>query len=568
MRADQPVVPLPLGLTPPCVFPDPRILAGSHRYQATVPFSAAVERSAWVGGVVSGLDRHGADWLSRLVVDHALTCRLIVVLYPACPTNGDVLNTLLRLQPASIESGSEPGKERGLQVRVLPLPASQWAAPNALCLVPRSAGDEPCVVIGSSPNFGIGRNDCADASAIFYAGPEILDSWRNWFEWVWAASVPLTEATVAIPALIPAPGTAEAADAWQAYLTMCRNVRAGARSVAPTASVDPQTGGVTVTDAAGGTARGPMDDLGIPRPDPLVSRISQIYRLGALVTIDKTSRVPPLDVPVKAELFGIRSFHQVGVGSRRTSYRFSVLDERDLRALETRRKAAGTLLSCFSFPLADGVRWMPHRAWPLFETELDHMDRAGSAALRETIGGDVKTFLAKRRERIAEAAKGLVQETQLGTVTASAVDQILAEAERRLNQALGGRLLPSVSFSPVEFRAARESKWTSLWGQAATLMLAIAEYPRKALTEPRFLAGVDHVDEDELLEAMDVCADVIRQTSVRARRRAKNDLQMLARLERSKLDGRQRCELILALIAGADAKELDRSIPEDGLGQG
>ena len=94
----------------------------------------------------------------------------------------------------------------------------------------------------------------------------------------------------------------------------------------------------------------------------LAEDIAAIFRLGTLASVDRGSRIPPLDVPVKAELFGISAWRQAGAGKRHVAYRFTVLDDRELRKLEAVRQSAGELLRYFTFPLSNGVRWMPRAA--------------------------------------------------------------------------------------------------------------------------------------------------------------------------------------------------------------
>jgi hypothetical protein len=238
--------PLPLDPVPPFVFPDSRILAGSHAYPTYVPFEKLMQTAAGVVGVVSGLDRHGANWLIQFLADSHATCRLIAVLYPACPTDANVLNRLLHVQAAA-----DDRDERGPAVEIRMLPLTTWppSAPNTLCFLPALAGEEPYLLTGSSPNFGAHSSASADINVIFRPGLELLDAWCNWFEWVWQASVPLTRQTASIPPLVPAPGSADAAQAWRDYLTLCRNARAGAEAVPESVvSVDPETGQVAVTD--------------------------------------------------------------------------------------------------------------------------------------------------------------------------------------------------------------------------------------------------------------------------------------------------------------------------------
>lgn len=266
--------------------------------------------------------------------------------------------------------------------------------------------------------------------------------------------------------------------------------------------VDPESGQVTVIDANGAPRPTPGEDLSLPRLDPLAGRIAQIFRLGTVASVDKTSRIPPLDVPVKAELFGIPSWRRKGADTRRLEYRFSVLDDELLSDIEGKRKLAGKLLSRFSFPLGDGVRWMPHPARPIFEAELDRLNKAGKDALSEALGNDIGAFVRQHRDRVAKPAQAFFEEHRPGQpVPEATVAKILAACQQRLEKAHQGQLLPKITYTLVQFVVGPASEWGSPWGQAASLLQAIAEFPRKALTDRFFLRGLD-VDEDELLEAI------------------------------------------------------------------
>jgi len=400
----------------------------------------------------------------------------------------------------------------------------------------------------------------------FSPDPTLLEAWRNWFDWVWLASVPLTKETAEIPPLVPAPGSVEAADAWHAYLTSCREARArGDDSSQTKVVVGSDSGQVTVVGADGTPRPTPSEEVGLPRLDPLAGETARIFRLGALADIDKTTRIPPLDVPVKADLFGIQSWRRAGAGTRRVEYRFSVLDDRDLKDLEAKRRAAGEVLSRFSFPLGDGVRWMPHRARPLFEAELNRLNKVGKDELTRVLGGDVRTFVKNRRDRVTTGAQTLYEEYHPSQrVPDSTIDEILENCEKRLKKALDSQLLPRITYTPLQFVVAQATEWTSQWGQAASLLQAIAEFPRKVLTDRQFLRGLD-VDDDELLEAMDVCEDVVLKASNRrdAKQRAKEDLLVLGRLARSQKDARTRCDLVLRLIRGAKAEEIGAEVPDE-----
>src|SRR5262249_20098303 len=116
-----------------------------------------------------------------------------------------------------------------------------------------------------------------------------------------------------------------------------------------------------------------------------------------------------------------------------------------------------------------------------------------------------------------------------------------------------GTFLPRVTHASIRFDVGLDSDWISPWGQAAALLYAAAEFPRRTLADRFFLQGLD-VDEDELLRAMDVCGDsIVEATGKRGvKDRARDELMLLGRLSGAGLDARRRCELLLALMQGED----------------
>jgi hypothetical protein len=46
------------------------------------------------------------------------------------------------------------------------------------------------------------------------------------------------------------------------------------------------------------TLPAPPEELGLTKPNPLAERVARLYKTGALVSIDKLSRIPPLDAPI------------------------------------------------------------------------------------------------------------------------------------------------------------------------------------------------------------------------------------------------------------------------------
>gem|GEM_PF-6022545 len=138
---------------------------------------------------------------------------------------------------------------------------------------------------------------------------------------------------------------------------------------------------------------------------------------------------------------------------------------------------------------------------------------------------------------------------------------MLAELEERLEKVHRERFLPQVTYTRIEFKPANkrecEQGWQSVWGQALRLLYSIAEYPRKAITDPYFLRGIK-VNLNELLKAMDVGGDVIVHEWL-SQRHSVRDLELRSIKEQGflrtimndeKLDAREKCEKILQVIEG------------------
>lgn len=86
---------------PPLVWPDSRELAGAGRFEAPVLELLAPAAGA-LSGLVTGVDLHGVQRLGQLLRQKPeLQCRLLLGLYPACPTDRRELTALHDLQSSS-----------------------------------------------------------------------------------------------------------------------------------------------------------------------------------------------------------------------------------------------------------------------------------------------------------------------------------------------------------------------------------------------------------------------------------------------------------------------------------
>jgi hypothetical protein len=153
----------------------------------------------------------------------------------------------------------------------------------------------------------------------------MVEAFKRYFDWLWANSRQITaRGTALIAHLVLPEGTEEGARLWREYMN-------GPRDAAPeVAEVNPNTGDVTLISADGKELPAPTEELGLTKLNPLAERVARLYETGALVSIDKLSRIPPLDAPLDPNLFGDASELQRGNVTRKVKMRVSLIDEKEI----------------------------------------------------------------------------------------------------------------------------------------------------------------------------------------------------------------------------------------------
>lgn len=266
--------------------------------------------------------------------------------------------------------------------------------------------------------------------------------------------------------------------------------------------------------------------------------------------MDKLSRIPPLEAPVKPEWFGVDSFRQTGMVKAQTSFKVAPFDEATLKKIDRLRRVSGELLPRYSFALADGVRWMPKQAIPLFEAALTAANDDAKKLLGQTMGDDIQAFLVSQRERIRSDAQRMYEAYHPGgKIPDNAVTNILDELKTRLDRTKADKLIPKVAYSPVAFNPSQKSEWSSPWGQAFALLKGISEFPREAMTNRFFWQGI-RTDEEALIKAMNVAGDhlVDEYGGRKAKQRAELELDLIKQLEDASGDALAKCRALWALI--------------------
>ena len=422
----------------------------------------------------------------------------------------------------------------------------------------------PFFQLGQPKIWGLPPHHQSQANLASSVSAATFEACRKWFDYLWGISGSLRpDIAASMPDLVLPQGDEEAARLWAEYRQLCLDKDATGE-LPVKAIVDPETGDVQLVDQNNDPVASPTEEIGIQKLDPLAEYMARIFELGSLVSIDKLSRIPPLEAPVKPEWFGVDSFRQTGMVKAQTSIKVAPFDEATLKKIDRLRRVSGELLPRFSFALADGVRWMPKQAIPLFEAALTAANEDAKKLLGATMGDDIEAFLASQRDRIRSDAQRMYEAYHPGgRIPDNAVTNILDELKTRLDRTKADKLIPRVAYSPVAFNPAHSTEWSSPWGQAFTLLKGVAEFPRDAMTNRFFWQGVK-TNEEDLIKAMNVAGDylVAEYGGRKAMRCAEDELVLIKQLEEAPFESIEKCRALWALITHGRVEAILNLLPE------
>lgn len=489
--------------------------------------------------VIGQVDYRVIADLKRFLTSNAtLRVQILACVYPASSTQEDTLAELLQV--------TEQLRPR-LEVNLLPIGSDAETSPfTAVACVNKENNQcrlwfenaNTLTTSGAIPGH-FGMHIDADGAA--------FKRWLDRFVILRESAVPLTARTARVPRLVPARGSSEAAESWRAYVDSCRKL--GGNGFPPSTMAE---GGKDLTEERTDTAVERLcQNAGIEPPDPLAPTLASILNKGHIVTIDKGSRTPPLELPVKAEWLGLESLRSVGLLSRETKYRLRIFDDKTHKDLNNRRNGVTTLLKRLSFPIAENLHWMPHAAKPLFHTEWRRLEDEAQAIICGLIGKDASTFAKQRRQAIEKDANQFYQEFHPNeTIDAETVSKIMAGLEDRLHSAVSGDYLPSVSYATISFVPGTQSTHVSNWAHARTFLVAIAKFVREAITDSYFFRGY-RVSQEQIVTAMNVADDCLVHNFSNPGSRAVADEQLatIARIDADEqMSDRAKCAQLLAII--------------------
>lgn len=542
-------------ITPPMpfVWPEPLVSAGFSQYESALPFDAVARSALSVFGVVSAIDAQAVDWMEGYLSDNPKAqLRLVVSIHPTCRTTEVDLQNLSRLV-----------ERHGARAacRVFPEASLLDRSSNLLCLFGEDG--QTAISVGPTENLGFAKASPSQANLVMAVTAATFEACRKWFDYLWNLSGALQpELVAAMPHLVLPQGDLVAAQLWSDYREQYLSLDA---ENAVQAVLNPETDELELVDEYNCPAESPTETMGVPKLDPLSDAVARVFELGALVSVDKFSRIPPLEAPVKPEWFGVESFRQTGMVKAQTSIKVAPFDELTLKKIDRLRRVSGELLPRYSFSLADGVRWMPKKAIPHFEAALTIANNEAKQLLGQTMGDDIHAFLASQHERIRNDAQRMYEAYHPGgKIPDSAVTNILNELRTRLDRTQqSNKLIPTVAYSPVAFNPSQKSEWSSPWGQAFALLKGVAEFPREAMTDRFFWRSI-RTDEDVLVNAMDVAGDhlVKEYGSRKAMQRAAEELGLIKELEDAPGEPIEKCRALWSLITTGDESAL-LSLVED-----
>ena len=562
---------------PPFIWPESRVLNGMARYTDMPPIQEYLVEADLISGVLVGTDDSTIDWL-REVLRCEAECHicLVIVLYPACPTRESHLRALRMVQTA------EATDNQKLDIRLLPMSrfhdgeCERPRFPPTAIQAHKTKTGRTLMSIGSVGDLGCDPCSLGSLNLVFQPDDALRDAWRRWFQYVFESAPPLTDANTRIPHLVPAEGDPEAAESWKKFTNQCQH-NVGDCSLTP--EVDPENGEVVA-----GIDGAPVQawDDGVTGLDPLAQMFQKIYAGGCLVTVDESSRIKPLDIPVAATLLGQSSVRAVGALIQKQSFSLKIFDADVCKEIEKCRKITD-LIDLLTFPLSQGNHWLPNTAKGLLDKELESRNQRGLTALMDALGGKpatatptatdevpgpgavsgdsdeakkaetakkIQAFITASKEKIQRDLNGMYRALGQGeAVPESKLNEVLNEVEKRLTRALESRVTPTVTFNGISPPDLTEKAPGDNWTQPLLLLTRAARQFRRMLSDlyfPRQFTGMVFGEAD-FCTACNVFDDAICKTT--DAQRAKDELAKLDSILDKDTNPKEKCRELWALIS-------------------
>ena len=532
--------------SPPLIWPEPRWHSKHNDYEITPPFTKILKDADLISGVLVGVSEGSIKLLNNcLRGDSECKIKLIIIVYQAGPTREDHLEYLKNLQDQTVE------KKRNLEIRLFPMARLYGQDCERIIFPPSSLqfndskSGRTWLSIGSVNDFGFDTICLGSLNLIFQPADGLRDNWRRWLQYLFSCSAPLNSDTYKIPHLVPAEGDPAAAKMWSEFEAICLLSQLDPND---RPQVDPNTGEVIANPD--GSKIEPWDN-GTTALDPLALKFQEIYSDGWLVTIDETTRIKPLAIPVKATLLGQQSERTVGSLTQKQSFNLKVLDEVVAKEIEKCR-LVNDIMDLLSYSLSKGNRWLPGPAKTLLDIELEARNSKGCDRLKEALGGNtISEFIKTREESIRNDLDKMYNQLQQGkSVPKDKLKDVLDDVKNRLDLALNSRITPRAIYNRIAPPDLTASAAAENWNQPFSLLLRSARLIRKSFTDnyfPRRFSGLS-ITEDEFRNAMNVFEDsIVKAPNLQ---KALEELADLEIIENSTESPKEKCNAVWRIIKG------------------
>ena len=537
--------------TLPYVWPLPVDGKGPTCDDLRVPFVQVVADVDSIAGIVSGIDTRGVDWIEELLRETELKALVILAVYAGCPTRFEDLSRLLALQDSRTPK---------VEFRVLPMEGGNGAPANCLTAVPVD-GNSPVLFVGTTPNLSIAKYDATQLNMAFRADPILTDKWCRWFDTTWALATRLNKSTARIPNLVPATGSAEAAAQWCEYCKLFTHEPTQSKQQATHDPADynsESSTGSSPRSEAGNQA--PSESIGIRKLDELAGRVTRLLQDGKQVMINHDSVTKPIRVSAPPELFAQSKESWDGTVVQFQSFQISPFSKNELQSIEQYRTSSQTILEKLGLPLAGSLFWMPSKTISLYNREISLKEEEVEKALNRLIGQHARTFIDGKREEISDDIKRKYRQLDGDRdPPTELLNRVLDRLLIRIENALKPPLVARPIYSSTTIELYEGDSEDASWGQARRLVMALARFPRKALSRHDIPSGLT-TPKSEILQAMNIANDAIlkinKHDKEKARKESILDLRLLNVIADSSVTERDRCGACFMLIDGSSRESV------------
>ena len=531
----------------------------SERGGQSVPFDPLTHEYRGVAGIVSDIDEGGVNWLRAALEQPRHKARIIIAVYPGCPTRTRQLSQLLDLQ-----SRFEPR----IRFRILPMTRMVGAPANCLAAIPNDSRGL-VLLFGATPNFGIPKPDRTHLNMAFRADQLLSREWILWFDCAWEEAAPLTRKTVDIPPLVPVAGSKAAADQWRRYCDLCLPNKEGTS----TAGLDEPSNNVSSPEhstrsnrpsTSSDTAHSRVSEaIGLRTSDPIADRVSKLLCKGMQVAIVRDRGVAPLEFPISPKFFDQSAELMDGSVIHRQSFRISAFSKQELRVIERYRKASRTIINKLGLSLETGIYWMPDKVIELYKKEAQSREKEAQLKLSEIVGDSAQNFVNNKREEIKQdLAKTYRRINKQGAPHERALQEVIDGLVHRIETALNSSILAPVTYSSISFNLREKSDpLEAPWAQVEKLIFNLARFPREALCDPKVFNELTSTSFSAILGAMNIADDKVIELAnkgwIDAVDRSTRDLKMIEEIAKSKIPERDRCQAYFMVIDALPYREIN-----------